>query len=150
MSCSMCQWCSREFRATRTFVWCQIEWCWWWKKSGETAPVEVGSWNPIIYRVWSTSQVVIAGFLNHQQYWCMMYVMMLMILLYIVWYIGEQDEESGFFLKLHLTEKFEGSFFVQVWSWRKVILGGLFSWSHHYLKAMAMAQKIFEPTFIPK
>ena len=79
----------------------------------------------------------------------MMYVMMSMILLYIVWYIGEQDEDSGFFLKLHLTEKFEGSFFVQVWSWRKVILGGLFSWSHH-LKSMAMAQKIFEPTFIPK
>ena len=32
------------------------------------SPVEVGSWNPIIYRVLAPSQVVIAGFLNHQHY----------------------------------------------------------------------------------
>ena len=31
------------------------------------APVEVGSWNPIVYRVSKTSQVVVLGFLNHQQ-----------------------------------------------------------------------------------
>ena len=31
-------------------------------------PVEVGSWYPIIYMVSKTSQVVIAGFLNHQQF----------------------------------------------------------------------------------
>ena len=37
------------------------------KKSGGNAPVEVGSWNPIITRLY-TSQVVLAGFLNHQPY----------------------------------------------------------------------------------
>ena len=32
------------------------------------SPVEVGSEYPIIYKVLAPSQVVIAGFLNHQQY----------------------------------------------------------------------------------
>ena len=38
----------------------------WWKKSGGY-PVEVGSWNPIIYRVFIHPRWL-AGFLNHQQY----------------------------------------------------------------------------------
>ena len=37
------------------------------QKSGVHSPVEVGSWNPTISSVLAPSQVVIAGFPNHQQ-----------------------------------------------------------------------------------
>ena len=40
------------------------------QKSGYITPVEVGSWNPMFYRVWNTSKRWLGmGFLNHQQYW---------------------------------------------------------------------------------
>ena len=41
----------------------------WWQPEIRWSPVEVGSWNPIIYKVLAPSQVgFLAGFLNHQQY----------------------------------------------------------------------------------
>ncbi len=45
----------------------QISWYCWWLKSGINSPVEVGSGNPIIYKVLVPSQVVVWDF-SHQQY----------------------------------------------------------------------------------
>ncbi len=53
-------------RAMGFSVWNQ-SYCWWFVRNPVNSPVEVGSWNPIIYKVLAPSQVVVLDFF-HQQY----------------------------------------------------------------------------------
>ena len=73
-------------------------WVCWWFRNPANSPVEVGGEHPSIYRISKTSQVVIAGFLNHPQYvkgWTFtMWICQVIVLAWWKkhsWFVGSHD-----------------------------------------------------------